>query len=459
MSNEKKTYTPNGTKIRKLRKKKSWSQQILAKKAGVEKKTIYNIEKNKEAYSTTLDLIAEALEIEASEITLDNFDSATEIQKHIISFDMLIEDRTKSFVGREFVFDAIDDFVKNNNSGYFFIRGDPGIGKSAIIAKFIMKYCLTVYHFNIAMQAVNTPRHFFKNVCARLVRQFKLPYTELPEDFERDGIFFSKLLTESAAELEENDRLVIAIDALDEVRYSNNSTTTNPLYLPFSLPDGVYIVMTARRQHELAFQGSHVYEWVLESDSDENEKDVRAFIERYLLHKGIKTWMRNRKINDGKFVDLMWDKSEGNFMYLRYVLPAIEQGQFSTGTIDELPHGLLAYYRCHWAQMRQHDVERFEQFYQPVVCVLAAVQEAVSVEQVAEWTRLKSIQVCNVLREWSEFMHTESGPNGGKLYRIYHTSFRDFLQEEVAPSLKTYHGIIANATLTKIREHKKRIGK
>lgn len=373
------------------------------------------------------------------------------LERHLCSFESFIDERTRNFVGRKFVFDAIDDFLDNNESGYFFIRGDPGVGKSAVIAELIKRYCLTVYHFNIALQAINTPRQFLANTCARLIMQFSLRYTELPIDFDKDGAFFSMLLHKASANLSEGDKLVIAVDALDELKHAACLATANPLFLPSDLPKGVCFVLTARKQHDLALQASHIHEWVLESDSEANKKDIRSFIKDYLAHDGIKAWIGNRKISREKFIDIMWEKSEGNFMYLHHVLPAIEQGRFSTGSTDELPHGLLAYYRCHWAQMRQSEAERFELFYQPVVCILAAAREPVSVDQVAEWTRLEPMQVLKVFRTWSEFLHEESDDRGEKLYRIYHTAFRDFLQKEVDPGLKTYHAMIADAVRSKIR--------
>jgi hypothetical protein len=52
-------------------------------------------------------------------------------------FQALIEDKTKDFVGREYVFNAIADFLTNQPNGYFIIEGDPGMGKSAILAEYI----------------------------------------------------------------------------------------------------------------------------------------------------------------------------------------------------------------------------------------------------------------------------------------------------------------------------------
>ena len=56
-------------------------------------------------------------------------------QKATERFKTLIEDKTKWFVGRTYVFDAIQSFIDCHPNGYFTITGDPGQGKSAILAK------------------------------------------------------------------------------------------------------------------------------------------------------------------------------------------------------------------------------------------------------------------------------------------------------------------------------------
>src|SRR4030042_357728 len=59
------------------------------------------------------------------------------------AFDSLIADKTESFVGRQFVFDAITQFMKDKPCGYFFVRGDPGIGKSSLAAQLVkQKKCV-----------------------------------------------------------------------------------------------------------------------------------------------------------------------------------------------------------------------------------------------------------------------------------------------------------------------------
>jgi len=102
--------------------------------------------------------------------------------------------------------------------------------------------------------------------------------------------------------------------------------------------------------------------------------------------------------------------------------------------------------------MRNRDAQAFSVLYLPIVCVLGAAREAVPVGLVAKWTKLEPKQVIRILREWISFIHVEVKPGGEKRYRIYHTAFRDYLQEEVDPGLNTYHAMIADTALGKVRK-------
>ncbi len=60
-------------------------------------------------------------------------------------FQQLIWEKSENFVGREFVFAAINEFLhrcdrktlRQGNHGYFTLIGTPGSGKSAILTKYI----------------------------------------------------------------------------------------------------------------------------------------------------------------------------------------------------------------------------------------------------------------------------------------------------------------------------------
>ena len=88
-------------------------------------------------------------------------------------FKSLIESRTKGFVGRKYVTQAFHEFRQNNDRGYFTVLGEPGTGKSAIAANYVVKNQAICY-FHIASQGNNTPEKFLNSIREQLIQRYKL---------------------------------------------------------------------------------------------------------------------------------------------------------------------------------------------------------------------------------------------------------------------------------------------
>jgi hypothetical protein len=67
------------------------------------------------------------------------------IRDQIRDYTSYIEEKTRGFVGRQFIFDAVDQFLNGKSQGYILVRGDPGIGKTALAAQ-IVKTRGSVHH-------------------------------------------------------------------------------------------------------------------------------------------------------------------------------------------------------------------------------------------------------------------------------------------------------------------------
>jgi hypothetical protein len=80
--------------------------------------------------------------------------------------------------------------------------------------------------------------------------------------------------------------------------------------------------------------------------------------------------------------------------------------------------------------MKSRSIDQWLTLQQPVICVLAAVREPVTVRQVAAFTRgLRPAQVAAVIGDWRPFLRESWVENKGR-YRLYHTSFQDFLKKK-----------------------------
>ena len=338
-------------------------------------------------------------------------------------FQALIQDKTTDFVGREYVFDCIDAFIEDNPKGYFTIIGDPGMGKSAILSKYVQDTdCMA--HFNIQLQGPNRADQFLVSVCQQLIIRYGLRY-DLPSNAMQDGTVLGQLLDE-VAQKRDGQPIVIAIDALDEVD-SGTYGEANILYLPPYLPEGVYFIMTRRRGVEVPLMTS-VPEQIcnLRDYQTDSQQDVRLYIKNRvdrseLLRQQIE--LRQEKIS--AFTEKIVDRSDNNFMYLRYVLQDIEKGLYQDLSLERFPQGLDGYYRFHWRRMGMTATPLPDAKIK-IVYILGEVKQPVSRQQICDFSGENARMVQPVLNEWEQFLH-EFLRDEQKRYSVYHSSFRDFL--------------------------------
>ncbi len=373
------------------------------------------------------------------------------VDRHLINFDTLIAEKTKDFVGRQFVFDALDSFLSEEKSGYFAIRGEPGIGKSALMGQLVKTRNL-IHHFNVIQQNIRLPELFLGNVCAQLIDRYKLDL-KIPDEPMGSSVLLEQCLLQAAAN-SENQPIVIALDSLDEAEWRLLPPRVNVHFLPPILPEGVYIVITTRPDRDVPLQVVSRRDLDIEpEDKKGNLLDIRAYLENYAKRSEMQERLSEWKITNIEFVTELLQKSQGNFMYLRYVLPAIEVGKLGRGGIGELPEGLQDYYQSHWAEMKKEAGGNFKETHEKVICVLAVMTEPVSLDEVSYWTKIERRKVHRIVQAWEPFL-LESLSNDEQLYRLYHASFADFLAKQV--DLRNYSELVAIAIENKIERARQR---
>jgi len=341
--------------------------------------------------------------------------------------ETIIQDRTQDFTGRRFVFAAIAEFLQNNRKGYFVLEADPGVGKSSIMAKLVLllkRRC--VAHFNSQSQGIVRAEQFLENACTQLIRGFQLNYPQLPENATRDGNFLSRLLGEVSAKLG-GKKLIIVVDALDEVDLSLQGRGSNVLYLPDALPDHVYFIVS-KRPKSLPLPNHQVFD--LMQYSAKSLADVKVYIDKRTSNSAsIQNWINRQNLQREQFVAAVAEKSQNNFMYLRYVLNDIDTGSYSDVTLNDLPRELEGYYKKHWVQMMGRDDDPLLEMKVKIIYVLSKAREAVSRGWIAKSVGETDFKVQQVLRKWDSFLRQQQ-VDGEIRYSIYHNSFREFLEKD-----------------------------
>ncbi len=306
-------------KLRKAYSNAALTQEKLAKQANVSVDTVKRLLGTKPCPNGVerwaVENIATVLDIKPTDIVDPNVWFP---QRQLpLEFKRLIQERTQLFCGRKFVFDSIENFLKDNTNGYFTIIGEPGVGKTAIAAKYVLDNPEAICFFNIRAEGMNRPELFLNKIRQQLMNRYQLL------DVENDNL--STLLTKVSEQISAGERLIIVIDALDEVEQAESSG--NILHLPTILPKQVYFLLTRRpcsdEEKKLIVSLSTPSKVLnFKKISQQSNEDVKEYIEESLKNDkyrdGLNKWIQKQKdlSNDG-FVQQIIVKSENNFMYLR----------------------------------------------------------------------------------------------------------------------------------------------
>ncbi len=177
-----------------------------------------------------------------------------------LDFAALVAGSTRFFVGREGVLAAVESAVRERPAPYAVVRALPGMGKTSLLARLHQlhpparvsdprhgdRWC---FHFCGNTDGRNSPVVMMRSLMAQACdavdfdvnkRNNYLKSTDLKE--LRDGIF-PGLIAEVAKQLKEGERLVLAVDALDEGFGSEDPIAS---VLPRVLPDNAIAIVSWR---------------------------------------------------------------------------------------------------------------------------------------------------------------------------------------------------------------------
>jgi hypothetical protein len=340
-------------------------------------------------------------------------------------FRMLIQNKTEGFVGREYIFTAIEKFLSAQPKGYFIIEGDPGMGKSTLLAECVRRKDY-VAHFNTRLSDITRTRQFLESLTQQISARYSFSTSEVPKDPADFMPFLIGLLQNASLRLNAGERLVIAVDALDEVDPGDLSFGRNVLCLPPLLPDRVYFILTQRRGANLPFLvHSPAETFDLLQHSAEGHEDVIAYLKNAVKNPDIQAWIASRDITKTKFIQTLAEKSENNFMYLHYIILDMASGRYRDFRLDNVPTGLKGYYETHWALMGMQ-TKPLPKAKIKIVYILAEIRQPVSRSLIAEFSKENEMTVQEVLDEWEQFLHRHH-INEQTRHSVYHASFREFL--------------------------------
>lgn len=151
-------------------------------------------------------------------------------------------DRCSHFVGREEPLAAIAGYLKGSDAKPLAIVGEPGSGKSALMAKAIEQAqeahsdALVVYRFIGATSASSDGRALLDSLCRQITRAYDGDESTIPSEYNDLAAEFGKRF-----ELAKAGRpLIVVLDALDQLAGMARGLS----WLPAALPANVRLVVS-----------------------------------------------------------------------------------------------------------------------------------------------------------------------------------------------------------------------
>ena len=347
------------------------------------------------------------------------------------------------FQGRKDLIKRIDAAIADMDRGYVVIRGEAGVGKSALAAHLVWtRPC--VYHFTRLEGGARIPVEARRSLAAQLILAWGLadqftPGGNFPRGADRPDWLLKVIHAAAEARNRDPQRqgrpIVLVVDGLDEAEADPPGMSTGiPLGLPRpeSLPTGVYVVATGRFGIGMSpFTTSRSCRVEIEVEGEENLADMHAYLTRVLTGPNpdlaLTTALAHQRVNTAWFIQVLMRRCHGVWIYLRYVLDEIRTGNRAPHDVASLPAGLRGYYlqQIHrWANRNRH---QWQQIQLPVLATLAALHRSATADELVVITGLEHAHdeiIDWLTRGLRPFLNTTRTPTG-VVYVVRHQSLRD----------------------------------
>ncbi len=155
------------------------------------------------------------------------------------------QDRAKFFIGRTDTLSAIASYLKGGDPHPLAVYGEPGSGKSALLAKAIEAAgkshpaAEVVFRFIGATPVSSDIRALLESLCRQVSRHYQVEESDIPTEFKE----LSEDLPKRLALAKEGNPLLLFIDALDQLGDAHNARRLS--WLPAELPPHVRLVLSS----------------------------------------------------------------------------------------------------------------------------------------------------------------------------------------------------------------------
>ncbi|MFD3393417.1 NACHT domain-containing protein [Aquirufa sp. OSTEICH-129V] len=357
-------------------------------------------------------------------------------------FYQRIEELTETFKGRTLERDKILQFVVQKSKGYFSIQGNPGIGKSALIAQILKDL-----RAHSGLKNIKVIEYFIRRGTQQAQVEYLFNYLirRTDEVFEdgRDICSEGKMVFDLQNQLfskwrlweEQNNgqQLLFLIDGLDEgvesnlVTYLPRENFENILFIYGSRPGGhksiddLWGQLPVLNHTKLELSGLGV-------------EDIRA-----LIYEVANKYDLNR---ESPWVDAVQIRSQGNPLYLKLLCDAIENGSISLNDINALPKEIDEYYNAILLRYAQDTIDGDALL--TGLFTFAAAKDYLTFAHLGLINQLGQSSIQRIGSTLKEVLIENPLTEDVLDFQLFHESFREYLVRENHKQVSDATGRIIN---------------
>ena len=348
-----------------------------------------------------------------------------------LDFGVEIARFTHGFTGREWVHREVDRWLAQDGRRAMVIVAEPGVGKSALAA-WLSETRPDVLGIHFCTQQNSRTRDPYEFVAclvshlhARLPGFAQAVEARHPEVRRPDAkAAFRELIIEPARSLPapEHPRLIV-VDSLDECLAQPNETVLDVLVDQVKdLPPWLRVIATTRLEQPILHRIRALNVFELLAERPDNRHDVCRYIAaRLKTSKSAGLAGPNAAAIESRLDRL----SEGNFLYARLALDALEEGSLGVADLDHLSVGLVDFYAKAFAR-KFTEAEAYHREIAPLLSALAVARGPMSFGLLCRVAGESPATVnlrLNRLRSWLKVQ----GQNEDATYVLFHKSLQDWL--------------------------------
>lgn len=278
-------------------------------------------------------------------------------------FDDYIETKTRRFVGRDWLFEAVHQWSQKSDERALLITGDPGVGKSAFLAEFARSNrdssVLAHYFCQASTSETLRPSRFIQTIAAMMAA--RIPELEhLIESAESRRALEQLAFKDPHSALEigllRHLRHVppppapryVLVDALDEAVAPPGTRSTIPDLLEWSrletLPSWLRVIATSRRDKRVIKRLAGLRAVHIDAGGDSNRDDLKVFVSARMNQAAFQDATSSAPLSASAAGARLLETADGNFLYADLWLSAVERNQQNVADLVSLPptvHGIF----------------------------------------------------------------------------------------------------------------------